>query len=147
MNRSRPQNPFLSDSPEATLDHGKYFGACQRSGLILLEGELGAGKTLWTRGFAEGMGLPADVYSPTYTVLNVYRQADLALYHLDLYRLNCFEEIHDLGLFEALDAGFPCVVEWPERVPELSALPHLRVRIEAMGEQTRSLMVEEHCPS
>lgn len=98
-------------------------------GLILLSGELGSGKTAWARGFAAGLGIRSDVHSPTYTVMNVYRDGNQALYHLDLYRLSCLEEVADIGLFEIIEAGNPCMVEWSERVEALSQMPHLFISL------------------
>lgn len=137
MTHSPPPEEFLSYSTEDTLDHARSMGQLFPNVLVLLQGPLGAGKTLWTRGFSDGIGLAANVNSPSYTVLNVYRQGGRALYHLDLYRLECFEEIYDVGLFEAIDAGFPCVVEWPERVPELGRLPHLSVQLAPQANEAR----------
>ncbi len=134
-----PPEEFTSCSIDDTIDHARALGRLYPHALVLLQGPLGAGKTLWTRGFADGIGLKANVNSPSYTVLNVYREGGRALYHLDLYRLECFEEIYDVGLFEAIDAGFPCVVEWPERVPELGRLPHLLVTLEPQSGDARRI--------
>lgn len=125
-----PKSPFLSSSPEDTLKHAAEVAAAFPGGLILLNGGLGAGKTLWAKGYAAGLGISEDTYSPTYTIMNIYRQGDIVLHHLDLYRIGCFEEVIDLGLFEILDAGHPCVIEWPERVPALYDLPHLEISLE-----------------
>lgn len=125
-----PTSPFLSSSPEDTMKHAAETAAAFPHGLILLSGGLGAGKTLWTKGYAAGLGLAEDIYSPTYTIMNMYRQGGIVLYHLDLYRIGCFEEVIDLGLFEILDAGHPCVIEWPERVPALYDLSYLEVCLE-----------------
>ncbi|MBF0500592.1 MAG: tRNA (adenosine(37)-N6)-threonylcarbamoyltransferase complex ATPase subunit type 1 TsaE [Candidatus Riflebacteria bacterium] len=117
----------ISRSDKDTLAHAARLAKVFPQALILLQGPFGAGKTTWTRGFAAGLGIDDNVSSPTYTILNVYRRGDRTLYHLDLYRLGCLEEVYDVGLFEILDAGFPCVVEWSERVPELAGWPHLEV--------------------
>lgn len=116
------------------MEHAAATAAAFPHSLILLSGSLGAGKTLWAKGYAAGLGLTEDVYSPTYTIMNIYRQGEIILHHLDLYRIGCFEEVIDLGLFEILDAGQPCVIEWPERVPALYDLPHLEIRLEPAGE-------------
>jgi tRNA threonylcarbamoyladenosine biosynthesis protein TsaE len=120
---------FKSASVEDTLALARRFGAEHGGGLVLLYGGLGAGKTLFARGYAEGLGISAHVSSPSYTLMNEYFGADLAMYHLDLYRLNCLEEVVDIGLFDVLELGHPCLVEWPERVEELASLPHLEVRL------------------
>lgn len=112
--------------------------------LILLEGELGAGKTTFVRGLARGLGLdPDDVSSPTFALLHEYAAADEErprLRHLDLYRIGDLESIRDVGLLEILDEEIPVVVEWPPA--SLDARPGaVRVRIEAIGEGVRRIAV------
>lgn len=125
-----PTGQLTSPDPEATLAHARALAPRFARSLVLLHGPLGAGKTLWAKGFAAGLGLHRPVYSPTFTLMNHYAEGDRSLYHLDLYRIGSLEELHDLGIFEILDAGLPCLVEWPERVPALASLPHLRVSLD-----------------
>lgn len=85
--------------------------------VVLLSGDLGAGKTAFVRGMAEGLGIdPADVSSPTFTLVQEYRGGRLPLYHVDLYRLKP-SEVDDLGLDEITQAGGVTAVEWPDRLP------------------------------
>ena len=140
MPKILPETPFLSRSPEETLNHAAGIAAAFPHALVLLNGKLGAGKTLWVKGYAAGLGLPDDVYSPTYTIMNIYQHDRFSLYHLDLYRIGCFEEVVDLGLFEILDAGHPCVIEWPERVPALFGLPHIEIWLETAGDTDRRIL-------
>ncbi|GAB1352694.1 MAG TPA: tRNA (adenosine(37)-N6)-threonylcarbamoyltransferase complex ATPase subunit type 1 TsaE [Candidatus Rifleibacterium sp.] len=121
-------------SPEQTLETAASLAGQFPKALVLLHGSLGAGKTLFARGFAQGLGIKTNVSSPTYTLMNEYRGSGGSMFHLDLYRVNCFEEVVDIGLFEILDAGQPCLIEWAERVPELDRLPHLDVRISCFDE-------------
>ncbi len=116
-----------SNSPEETLALARDLGTKNLSNLVLLKGDLGAGKTLFTRGYVGGLGIDAYVSSPSYTLMNEYRGGERAAYHLDLYRLNCLEEVVDIGLFDMLESGKVCLVEWPERIGELAKLPHLEV--------------------
>ncbi|HNX74978.1 MAG TPA: tRNA (adenosine(37)-N6)-threonylcarbamoyltransferase complex ATPase subunit type 1 TsaE [Candidatus Rifleibacterium sp.] len=116
-------------SPEQTLEIAGQLAGQFPKALVLLHGELGAGKTLFARGFAAGLGIDDHVSSPSYTLMNEYRGAGQSMFHLDLYRINCFEEVIDIGLFDILKAGQPCLIEWAERVAELDRLPHLNVRI------------------
>lgn len=118
-----------SGSPEETLAHARALAPRFARALVLLEGPLGAGKTLWVKGFAAGLGLQRPVYSPTFTLMNHYAEGDRSVFHLDLYRIGSLEELHDIGLFDILEAGLPCLIEWPERVPSLAALPHLHVSL------------------
>jgi tRNA threonylcarbamoyladenosine biosynthesis protein TsaE len=121
---------MLSHEPRETFAHGFQTARAFPRSLILLHGTLGAGKTLWAKGFAAGLGLADLVASPSFTILNIYGSGDRVLYHLDLYRIDTLEEVVDIGLFEVLAAGHPCVIEWPERVPHLAALPHLAVHLD-----------------
>jgi tRNA threonylcarbamoyladenosine biosynthesis protein TsaE len=122
--------PIRSQSPEQTLEIAGQLAQQYPNALVLLHGGLGAGKTLFARGFARGLNIDGHVSSPSYTLMNEYRSAGSSLFHLDLYRVNCFEEVVDIGLFEILQTGNPCLVEWAERVAELQKLPHLEVCIE-----------------
>jgi len=120
---------FRSISPEATVEFAKKLAAEYPNALVLLHGDLGAGKTLFAKGFTFGLGIDANVSSPSYTLMNEYRGNSTSVYHLDLYRLNCFEEVVDIGLFDILESGQPCLIEWAERVEELEKLAHLAVNI------------------
>jgi len=85
--------------------------------VVLLSGDLGAGKTAFVRGLAEGLGIdPGEVSSPTFTVIQEYRGGRLALYHVDLYRLRP-SEVDDVGLDDITLAGGVTAIEWPDRLP------------------------------
>lgn len=115
--------------PEASLRVGHALGRAARPGTVIaLEGPLGAGKTLLTKGIARGLEVPRWEYvtSPTFAIHNVYR-GRLRLHHLDLYRLGDAAELEHLGLEEALYGSDACVIEWPEIL--LEDLPADRVRV------------------
>lgn len=96
---------------------------------ILLEGELGAGKTTFTKGFAEGLGIERIIKSPTYTLIREYTQGRLPLYHMDLYRLeNTGAE--EMGLYEYFDGEGICIVEWGSVVEEELPENHLLIQID-----------------
>ena len=96
---------------------------------VLLEGELGAGKTAFVRGLAEGLGLdPALVSSPTFTIVQEYRGRGVTLQHVDLYRL-APAEVADLALEDLMDERTVMAVEWPERLPRRPAAPVIRVTL------------------
>lgn len=102
--------------PEDTLTAGEAVGRAARPGLVVaLQGPLGAGKTVFTKGLARGLGVPAWRYvtSPTFALHNVY-QGRLRLHHLDLYRLADAGEFEHLGLEDALYGSDVCVIEWPD---------------------------------
>jgi tRNA threonylcarbamoyladenosine biosynthesis protein TsaE len=109
--------------------------------VVLLWGELGAGKTAFVRGLAEGLGIdPGDVSSPTFTLMQEYRGGRLPLLHVDLYRLQA-REVDDLGL-EELAAGGVLAIEWPDRLPRL--LPGaIDVRIEHIDDTRRLIGIEK----
>lgn len=83
--------------------------------MLVLTGDLGAGKTQFTKGIARGMGITADVTSPTFTIEMVYEGSVMPLYHFDLYRLNDSSQLDDIGLFDAMESDGPTVIEWGEQ--------------------------------
>ncbi len=122
-------NKIIALSEDDTMSIAAKLAKEYPNHLVLLKGELGAGKTVFARGFAKGLGIESNVSSPSYTLMNEYRKGHKSMFHLDLYRLNCLEEVVDIGLFDILDSKQPCLIEWAERVYELSKLPHLSVEI------------------
>ena len=104
-----------SDSVERTQALGRALGELARAGdVILLEGELGAGKTAFTQGIGLGLGVTATINSPTFTILKEY-EGRLPLYHFDLYRLDEPDELYELGFEDYFTGDGVCVVEWAER--------------------------------
>ena len=144
----------LCPSPDDTMALGRALGRVVRPGAVIaLQGPLGAGKTLFTKGVAQGLDVPGWQYvtSPTFAIHNVYR-GRLKLHHLDLYRLGSSGELEDLGLDDALYGSDVCVLEWPDLFFE--DLPRDRVqvqfswgssdsrllRFEARGSESRALI-------
>lgn len=110
---------FVTRSTEETIALGKRLGAVLTEGdVLVLTGDLGAGKTQLTKGIAAGMGVEDDVTSPTFTIQMVYEGDELPLYHFDLYRLDDPDQLDDTGLFDVLGADGPCVIEWGEQFVE-----------------------------
>jgi tRNA threonylcarbamoyladenosine biosynthesis protein TsaE len=108
---------FISNTPEATLALGRTWGEAASAGLVIgLSGELGSGKTQLVKGIALGLGVRKRVTSPTFALVNEYREGRLALFHLDLYRLDTRDQVIQAGLEDYLvgPAGVT-VVEWVER--------------------------------
>jgi tRNA threonylcarbamoyladenosine biosynthesis protein TsaE len=129
---------LVTNSAAETEAAGENFGRGLRQGdLLLLEGDLGAGKTTFVRGVARGAGSPAHVASPTFQLVRIYQGA-LQLAHIDLYRIEGDAELSDLGLEELLDQG-AVVVEWGERInaPDAALLS-----IEHLGGDRRRLHFE-----
>ena len=129
----------ISRCPEDTQAVGRSLGSRAQPGdVILLTGELGAGKTCLTQGILWGLGNDEYARSPTFVLVSQYH-GRLTLHHVDLYRVDTATELIDLGLDEYLEGGGVCVVEWAEKAPELFAADHLAVRLEPRGEDTRLL--------
>ncbi|HKQ60803.1 MAG TPA: tRNA (adenosine(37)-N6)-threonylcarbamoyltransferase complex ATPase subunit type 1 TsaE [Candidatus Polarisedimenticolaceae bacterium] len=131
----------FSLSEDETFEFGRVFARQLRGGeLIVLEGELGLGKTVFARGIAVGLGVPAeDVSSPSFTLVQEYRGGRLPLFHVDLYRLNAQDEIRTLGLEELLSGESIVVVEWGERLPLYMLAKAITVRLHDMGEGSRRI--------
>lgn len=136
-----PSLTFITRAPEETQRLGETVGRLLRPGdLVLLQGNLGAGKTTFTQGVARGMGLPGAVTSPSFTLANVYQPSGsgVPLYHLDLWRIKSPAEALGIGLDEYLSGEGPCVVEWPDVAAEVLPTDFLQVRIDHAGD-TRHL--------
>ena len=121
----------------------KLAGRLQPGDVLLLEGDLGAGKSELTRGIAAGLGVTETVTSPSFTILNVYESGRCPLYHFDWYRLESAEELFELGMDEYLGGDGIALVEWPGRCPEAVPADCLRIRIEAAGDNERIIESEE----
>ena len=120
---------LLSHSPEETEDIGARLA--QRLGpgaVVAFTGDLGAGKTAFTRGLARGLGIPDRVTSPTFTIVNEYEGGRLPLFHFDMYRLGSADELFDIGWEDYLRRGGVCAVEWSENIAD--ALEEDAVRVD-----------------
>lgn len=108
------------DSPEAMIALGREMAGSLRAGSVLaLQGGLGAGKTHFTKGVAQGLGCQLEVTSPTFTLVHEYRGGRLPLYHFDFYRMDSEQEVLRIGWDEYLDEDAVVVVEWPDKFPGL----------------------------
>ena len=133
---------FITNSPEQTERVGAALGAILAPGSILAyEGDLGAGKTAFTRGLARGLGATDMVTSPTYTIVNEYLSGRMPLFHFDMYRLASSDDLWDIGWEDYLDRGGICAVEWSENVTEAMD-GAIRVRIEKTGEESRRIIIK-----
>ena len=132
-----------SDSPAATRAIGEKLASQLRAGdVLLLLGNLGAGKSEMTRGIARGLGVTATVASPSFTILNVYDEGRVPLYHFDWYRLNDVEELYEMGMEEYLGGDGVAVVEWPSQCPEAIPETRLEVTIAPVGETQRTITLK-----
>jgi len=131
-------NTFTSTSTEATASFAARLAEKSMPGdIICLSGELGAGKTVFAQGFAEGMGYKGQVTSPTFTILQIYEGGRLPIYHFDLYRLeNDMSELEGIGYEEYFYASVVTLIEWPEIVPE--AIPDNVIHIEIKENEVKT---------
>ena len=135
---------LTSHSPEETQRFGKELGHLARAGdVILLVGNLGAGKTCLTQGIAWGLDIDGYARSPSFVVVNEYR-GRLPMYHIDLYRLDNIAEIADLGLDDYLYGKGLCVVEWADKALDLMPPQNLLIKIDLLGENERKLELTPH---
>ena len=133
---------YYSESPQQTEQIGAALGRLLTPGIVIAyEGDLGAGKTAFTRGLAKGLGCNDPVTSPTYTIVNEYLGGRLPLFHFDMYRLRSAEDLWDIGWDDYLERGGICAVEWSENVREALENP-VFVRIEKTGEESRCITIE-----
>ena len=133
---------ILTNSPTETEAVGAALGAIIPAGTILAyKGDLGAGKTAFTRGLARGLGCTDLVTSPTYTIVNEYLSGRLPLFHFDMYRLASSEDLWDIGWEDYLDRNGVCAVEWSENVED-ALEGAVSVTIEKLGEEARRITLE-----
>ena len=133
---------YETNSPEETEQLGAALGRIVRPGTVIAyRGDLGAGKTAFTRGLARGLGYPDMVTSPTYTIVNEYLSGRIPLFHFDMYRLRSSDDLWDIGWEDYLERGGVCAVEWSENVAEAMEKP-ITVTIEKLGEDTRRITIE-----
>ena len=133
---------FTTNTPLETERLGQALGRVLRPGTIVAyRGGLGAGKTAFTRGLAKGLGCADPVTSPTYTIVNEYLSGRLPLFHFDMYRLTCADDLFDIGWEDYLERGGVCAVEWSERVTE-ALEGAIFVTIEKTGEESRHITLE-----
>ncbi len=137
---------YLSDSPERTEELGAALGEAAEPGLVAaLQGDLGAGKTLFTKGIARGLGVarPEYVTSPTFTLHKIH-EGRLTLHHLDFYRFDPGADLDVLGLEEILGGAGICVIEWPDHFFPALGTDFLLVKFESAGESARRITVSWH---
>ena len=128
---------FVTGSRDETIALGERLGALLRAGdVLVLTGDLGAGKTQLTKGIAAGMGVVGDVTSPTFTIEMVYEGAEMPLCHFDLYRLDDAEQLEDTGIFDVLGSDGVCVIEWGEQFAEEIGDARVDVFVSRMDDET-----------
>ena len=135
---------IITKSEKETYDFGYSVGKTLKGGeVILLDGELGAGKTVFTKGLASALGITQPITSPTFTILNVYENEPLCLYHYDAYRLSSGEEAYEAGLTEYFyDDGGVCVIEWAQNVASALTGEEIKITINYLSSNEREIIYE-----
>jgi tRNA threonylcarbamoyladenosine biosynthesis protein TsaE len=138
---------YHTESEEETIALGeKLASELPVRAVVLLIGQLGAGKTTLAKGIVKGLGaaLPDDVSSPTFTLIHEY---SAGVYHIDLYRLDTAAQVATLGLDEIFDRRAVVLIEWGERFPELMPADRIEISLKATGESSREIAVQWSQPS
>jgi tRNA threonylcarbamoyladenosine biosynthesis protein TsaE len=139
------EREIVTSSSEETVQVGRELGARLRAPvLILLSGELGAGKTTLTKGIVSGVGAAREeeVTSPTFTLVHKYEHG-ARVYHVDLYRIGDFHDLETLGLEDVLAEPGVVIVEWPDRLTLRTDWPILRIQLEHVSEGSRRIVIRE----
>jgi len=132
---------IITNSENETILEGEKLGRSLEPGAVVaLYGELGAGKTAFTRGIAAGLGIGMNVSSPTFTIVNEY-PGEIPLFHFDMYRLESENDLFDIGWDDYHDRGGVCVVEWSEKVSAAFHRDTVTVKIEILDANTRRFVL------
>lgn len=134
---------YTTNSEKETFELGIKIGNCMKKGdVISLNGDLGAGKTHLVKGIAKAFGIDECITSPTFTIVNEYKDGRLPLYHFDVYRINDIDEMYEIGFDEYLYGDGVCVIEWGNIVDELLPENTIRIDIKVLeGENRRQITI------
>lgn len=132
-----------TNSPEETIEFAKKIGGLLHGGdVVAYRGGLGAGKTTFTRGLAVGMGLPDEVSSPTFALVNEYRGENVTMYHFDMYRIMNAEALETTGFYDYMSEDSVIVCEWTENIEGCLPKNSVNITIEHLGDDKREITVE-----
>ena len=124
----------------------KLGGDCRPGDIVLLNGDLGVGKTVFTKGFGKGLGIEEPISSPTFTILKEYDEGRMPFYHFDVYRIGSDDEMDEIGYYEAIDGDGVCLIEWAELIYDILPPQYKKVTIKKdveKGFDYRTITVEE----
>ena len=122
---------FETFNHQETFELGEKLSAKVNPGdIIRLDGDLGVGKTVFTQGFAKGLGIDDNINSPTFTIIQVYEEGRIPLYHFDAYRIGDYEEMYEIGYEEYFFGEGVCIVEWASLIEEIMPENTIKIQIE-----------------
>lgn len=135
---------YITHSPQQTMQLAAALAAVLGAGDVLLyEGDMGAGKTRFTKGLAAALGIKEEVTSPTFALVNEYLDGRLPLFHFDLYRIDSYDDLYAIGFFDYLDRDGIIAAEWSENIEglEMELEKVTKVRIEKLGDNDRRILI------
>lgn len=133
---------LISNSPEETIEYAEKIGSLLNGGeIIAYKGSMGAGKTTFTRGLCIGLGLPDEVTSPTFALVNEYR-GKITLYHFDMYRIQSADDLETTGFYDYISDDSVLAVEWSENISEALPQNTIYITFDRIDENTREITIE-----
>ncbi len=137
---------FVSKSVKDTMNFAEKFAKSFSGGeVVCLNGDLGAGKTVFSKGIAKGLGVKTTVVSPTFTIMCIYSDGRLPLCHFDMYRLSSGLEAEEFGFSEYINSkNNVCLIEWSENVADILPKKRINITIEKIDDETRKIIVEDN---
>lgn len=133
---------FITNSEADTIELAQNFESEKFSNMVIcLNGELGSGKTIFTKGFAQAMEITDTITSPTFTIIKEY-EGDMPLYHMDVYRLD--EDSDDIGIEDYFYKGGVCIIEWADNIKDILPKKRLDIKIKVIDENKRSLIINAY---
>lgn len=136
-------NTFITNSKDETMALARKLAEkLNNHDVIFYVGGLGMGKTAFTQGLCEGLGIKADVTSPTFAIVNRYEGSPLSLYHFDMYRIENEEQLYNIGFYDYLDYDGVLAIEWSENISEFFGENNITIYFEKLGETMRKITIE-----
>lgn len=133
---------FSNSSCETEKIAAEFAKTLSPGTVVCLYGEMGVGKTVFTNGLCRALGVCEYATSPTFTVVNEYDGEDFPVYHFDMYRIECEDELIEIGFDEYLNSGGICVIEWPENIPNSLPRKYIKVKILRDSFTGRTIIIE-----
>lgn len=135
---------YISKSQHQTIKIAKAFAKKLKGGdILILNGEMGAGKTAFTKGAALGLEIFELITSPTFTIINSY-EGKFKLYHFDMYRIQNINEALEAGILDCFNENSICIIEWPEKIKEILPKKYYQVNIKIISENERGITIYEN---